>query len=179
MLRKGEITRARLRRYWPHHVALGADKVRGLDNSEAVRGFADTLSVAPLTYSLRRGDLHFVVFCFAKPEDAEAFCEQFGGMPVITGLHALPRDALHKHDHMTRDQRRALRRLANVPRGIAKTLMLAHGFTHELIAGLTLADLATVVTDTARIGEQSIKVDLVMITDAGRRAIEGDSSPVR
>jgi hypothetical protein len=34
----------------------------------------------------------------------------------------------------------ALQRLANVPRGIAKTLMLAHGFTHDLIAGLEQAD---------------------------------------
>ena len=47
--RKSELTRVRLRRYWPHHVALSADKVRGLDNSEVVHGFADTLSVAPLT----------------------------------------------------------------------------------------------------------------------------------
>jgi len=77
--RKGEINRARLRRKWPHHVALLADKVRGLDNSEAVHAFADTLSVAPLTYSLRNGDLDFVVFCFARSEDAEAFCEKFGG----------------------------------------------------------------------------------------------------
>jgi hypothetical protein len=48
--RKGEITRARLQREWPHHVVLSTDKVRGLDKSAMVRGFADTLSVAPLTY---------------------------------------------------------------------------------------------------------------------------------
>jgi len=53
---KGEITRARLHREWPHHVALPVGKVRGLMNSETVRGFADTLSAAPRTYSLRRGE---------------------------------------------------------------------------------------------------------------------------
>jgi hypothetical protein len=74
---------------------------------------------------------------------------------------------------MTRDQHRALRRLANVPRGIAETLMLARGFPGELIAGLVFAGLATMVTDAARIGEQTIKVELVMITDAGRKALEG------
>jgi hypothetical protein len=40
---------------------------------------------------------------------------------------------------MTPDEYRALQRLADVPRGIAETLMLAHGFTHELIAGLVLS----------------------------------------
>jgi len=73
---------------------------------------------------------------------------------------------------MTPDECRALQRLADVPRGIAETLMLAHGFSRELIARLELFGLAIVVTDTMQIGEQSIKVDLVMITDAGRRAIE-------
>jgi hypothetical protein len=70
----------------------------------------------------------------------------------------------------------ALQRLANVPCGIAKTLMLAHGFTHDLIAGLEQAGLVTVVPDMARIGEQTIEVQLVMITDAGRRALEGVAS---
>jgi hypothetical protein len=51
-------------------------------------------------------------------------------------------------------------------------IQLSHGFTPELIAGLVLAGLATVVTDTARVGGQTIKVELVMITDAGRSAIE-------
>ncbi len=41
--------------------------------------FADTLSVAPLTYSVSRADVDLVVFSFAKPEDADAFCQRFGG----------------------------------------------------------------------------------------------------
>jgi len=66
-------------RKWPHHVALAADKVRGIVNDEAVRGFADVLSVAPRPYHFRRDDSDFVVFCFAKPEDAQAFAERFDG----------------------------------------------------------------------------------------------------
>ena len=72
---------------------------------------------------------------------------------------------------MTADENDALQRLADVPRGVAKTLMLAYGFTDELLTALVRAGLITVVTDTARIGKQTIEVDLVMITDEGRRAI--------
>jgi hypothetical protein len=72
---------------------------------------------------------------------------------------------------MTPDQFDALERLANVPRGIAKTLMHAYGFTHELVDGLVLAGLATVLPDIATIGEQTIAVELVMITPAGRQAL--------
>jgi hypothetical protein len=46
--RKGEITKADLRRRWLHHVVLPADKLWWLMNSEIVRTAAAALSAAPL-----------------------------------------------------------------------------------------------------------------------------------
>jgi hypothetical protein len=64
--RKGEITLPDIKRHWPHHVALPADKVRGVVNSQIVWSFAETLSVR------RRGCIPSAVmtlssWCSASP----------------------------------------------------------------------------------------------------------------
>ena len=69
-------------------LAKSADNGRGHKNYDVVRRFAEAFSVAPRTFWVHRDDLDFVLFCFAKPEDAQAFSEQFGGerlaAPLVT-----------------------------------------------------------------------------------------------
>jgi len=77
--RKGEITLPQIKRKWSYHVALSADKVRGVRNSEIVWSFAAALSAGPRPYAVHHDGGDLVVFCFANPEDAQAFCDRFGG----------------------------------------------------------------------------------------------------
>jgi hypothetical protein len=76
--------------------------------------------------------------------------------------------------HLSAEQRRALELLASSPHGaIDEVFVLAHGFSRDMLAGLVLAGLATVVTETLRADGPTIMVERIQITDAGRLALEG------
>jgi hypothetical protein len=86
-----------------------------------------------------------------------------------TSQSQLPRER-----YLTPERRRALQLIASSPRGIASELfVLAHEFSRDMLAGLVVAGLATVVAETLKADGPTIKVERVRITDAGRRAIEG------
>jgi hypothetical protein len=75
---------------------------------------------------------------------------------------------------LTADQRRALALLAIDQRGTTEDLMLACGFRGKMPAGLVLAGLATVVTETVGAGDATIKVERYRITEDGRAALAGE-----
>ena len=74
---------------------------------------------------------------------------------------------------MSRDQYRALRLLAGSPLGCTEAIMLAHGFTTEMLTVLVRNGLATATPETVHAGKRPIDVVRVRITDAGRLALAG------
>jgi hypothetical protein len=69
------------------------------------------------------------------------------------------------------DRRRALALLAASPDGCTEAIMLAHGFTVELMVGLIRARLATAKAERVIAGKRAIEVTRVQITKAGRQAL--------
>jgi hypothetical protein len=56
-------------------------------------------------------------------------------------------------------------------------LVVAHGFSVGMLAGLMHAGFATVVTETKMAPRSpTIKIDRIRITDDGRRTIEGQAN---
>jgi hypothetical protein len=75
---------------------------------------------------------------------------------------------------LTDTQRQALEMLAGAPHGLTEMTMFAQGFAADMLAGLVLAGLVTVVTETVRSGGPTIKAERFMITDAGRGALAAE-----
>jgi hypothetical protein len=69
------------------------------------------------------------------------------------------------------ERQRALRLLAKAPNGCTEALMLAHGFTSELLDRLVVEGVATMERRRMRAGRRRIEATWLMITDAGRRAM--------
>ena len=66
------------------------------------------------------------------------------------------------------DRRRALELLAASPDGCTEAIMLAHGFTTEMLVRLVRDGLATATAERVVAGSHKIEVARVRITEAGR-----------
>jgi hypothetical protein len=70
------------------------------------------------------------------------------------------------------EQRRALAMLSDAgQRGYTDAMMMAQGFTVDVLASLVRAGLATAMPQRVRAGDKLIEVAKVQITDAGRQAV--------
>jgi hypothetical protein len=70
------------------------------------------------------------------------------------------------------DRRRALELLAGCgTEGCTEAIMLAHGFTVELMVELCTAELAIATPERMVIGGRTVEVVRMKITEAGRRAL--------
>ena len=73
---------------------------------------------------------------------------------------------------LSAEQHRALAMLADAgQRGCTDQLMMAYGFTFDLLASLVRAGLATATLRWKRAGGCMIEVARVRITDAGRQVV--------
>ena len=80
-------------------------------------------------------------------------------------------DATLDRPHPKPDRRRALELLASCPDGCTEAIMLAHGFTTELLVRLVRDGLASVTAENMVAGGQKLEIARVKITAAGRKAL--------
>ena len=77
------------------------------------------------------------------------------------------------------DRRRALELLASSPDGCTEALMVANGFTIELLLELLRTGLATAHAERRIVDGKMTEVARMGITDEGRRLLESDSVTTR
>ena len=74
--------------------------------------------------------------------------------------------------HLDPTRRRALELLAGAPHGATEQRMLADGFTRRMVTWVVRSGLALRYRMPLRVSGRTIEVTYVMITEAGRKAIE-------
>jgi hypothetical protein len=76
---------------------------------------------------------------------------------------------------LSRERRRALQILASSGHhGVTEAIMMAYGFSTAMLGAMERDGYVTVVVDTVRASDRTIKARLLRITDTGRNAI-GDA----
>ena len=70
------------------------------------------------------------------------------------------------------DRRRALELLAASPDGLPEGVLLAHGFTVEMMVELVRAGLASATAERIVAGARKLEVAMLWVTEAGRRILE-------
>ena len=76
------------------------------------------------------------------------------------------------NDYVSASRNRALRLLAEHTNGCNGAVLLAHGFSLELLNELIGAGLATASTESMMRGNKPVEILRVRITEAGRRALQ-------
>jgi hypothetical protein len=69
------------------------------------------------------------------------------------------------------DRRRALELLAASPDGCTEAILLAYGFSVELLVELCIAELAIATPERMVVGGRTVEVVRMQITESGRRAL--------
>jgi hypothetical protein len=76
-----------------------------------------------------------------------------------------------RHHGLQPDRRRALELLAASRDGCTEAIMLAHGFTVELIVDLCIAGLVIATVERMVVGGRTVEIVRLKITEAGRQAL--------
>ena len=76
-------------------------------------------------------------------------------------------------------RRRALELLAASPAGCTEAIMLAHGFTVELMLDLCIAELAIATPERMVTGGRTVEIVRMKITEAGRQVLVEKSGGTR
>jgi hypothetical protein len=83
-MRKGEVTKHRSDRDFPHQIAILVPEGGLVARLMAMHKFCDTRSMPCKTRSdlRRKPSSYYVRFCFADPAHANAFMAEFGGQRI-------------------------------------------------------------------------------------------------